>query len=108
MRLPGWIAGFVEQTGAVRTCAPATRREGFSLIPSELIITLAGFTAARSVLGKMGAVLVGLGGSVLGSRLGQVTGDGLVRVMAFVETQHRRVGDRLEPVSNDVIGALVL
>lgn len=64
-----WITGFIEQTGYFGIALLMFAENVFPPIPSELIMPLAGFTAARGELSIVGAVLVGAVGSVLGSTL---------------------------------------
>jgi membrane protein DedA with SNARE-associated domain len=64
-----WITGFIAQTGYFGIVLLMFAEHVFPPIPSELIMPLAGFTAARGELSIMGAVLVGSVGSVLGSTL---------------------------------------
>ncbi|MGE0257235.1 MAG: DedA family protein [Alphaproteobacteria bacterium] len=64
-----WIIGFIERTGYFGIAAMMLAENVFPPIPSELIMPLAGFTAARGELSIVGAVLVGSVGSVLGSTL---------------------------------------
>jgi membrane protein DedA with SNARE-associated domain len=64
-----WITGFIERTGYFGVALLMFAENVFPPIPSELIMPLAGFTAARGELNIVGAVLVGSVGSVLGSTL---------------------------------------
>jgi membrane protein DedA with SNARE-associated domain len=64
-----WITGFVAQTGYFGISLMMFAENVFPPIPSELIMPLAGFTAARGELSIVGAVLVGSVGSVLGSTM---------------------------------------
>jgi membrane protein DedA with SNARE-associated domain len=64
-----WITGFIERTGYLGIALLMFAENVFPPLPSELIMPLAGFTAARGDLSIVGAVLVGSGGSVLGSTL---------------------------------------
>ena len=64
-----WITGFIERTGYFGIALLMFAENVFPPIPSELIMPLAGFTAARGELSIVGAVLVGSVGSVLGSTL---------------------------------------
>lgn len=64
-----WVTGFIEQTGYFGIAVMMLAENVFPPIPSELIMPLAGFTAARGELSIVGAVLVGSVGSVLGSTL---------------------------------------
>jgi membrane protein DedA with SNARE-associated domain len=64
-----WITGFIERTGYFGIALLMFVENVFPPIPSELIMPLAGFTAARGELNIVGAVLVGSVGSVLGSTL---------------------------------------
>ena len=64
-----WITGFIERTGYFGIALLMFAENVFPPIPSELIMPLAGFTAARGDLNLAAAVLVGSLGSVLGSTL---------------------------------------
>jgi membrane protein DedA with SNARE-associated domain len=64
-----WITGFIERTGYLGIALMMLAENIFPPIPSELIMPLAGFTAARGELSIVGAVLVGSVGSVVGSTL---------------------------------------
>ncbi len=64
-----WITGVIERTGYFGIALLMFAENVFPPIPSELIMPLAGFTAARGELSIVGAVVVGSVGSVLGSTL---------------------------------------
>ena len=83
-----WITGFIERTGYFGIALLMFAENVFPPIPSELIMPLAGFTAARGELSIVGAVLVGSVGSVLGSTLWYFAGywlggDRLKRIAAW-------------------------
>ncbi len=62
-----WIANLVEQGGYLGIAALMLLENVFPPIPSELIMPLAGFAAARGELNIVGAVLAGTLGSILGA-----------------------------------------
>lgn len=62
-----WITAFVEQTGYLGIALLMFAENLFPPIPSELIMPLAGFTAARGNLSIVLAVLSGSAGSLLGA-----------------------------------------
>jgi membrane protein DedA with SNARE-associated domain len=57
--LSDWISGFIEHTGHFGIALLIFAENVFPPIPSELIIALAGFTAARGNSDIVGAVSVG-------------------------------------------------
>jgi membrane protein DedA with SNARE-associated domain len=62
-----WITGLVEQTGYLGIALLMLAENVFPPIPSELIMPLAGFTAARGELNIVLVVLAGTVGTVLGA-----------------------------------------
>lgn len=62
-----WIVGMVEHTGYVGVALLMFAENLFPPIPSELILPLAGFTAARGELGLVMVIVSGTGGAVLGA-----------------------------------------
>jgi membrane protein DedA with SNARE-associated domain len=64
-----WITGLVEQTGYLGIAFLMLAENVFPPIPSELIMPLAGFTAARGELNIVGVVLAGMVGSIAGALL---------------------------------------
>ena len=62
-----WIVGMVEQTGYLGVALLMFAENLFPPIPSELILPLAGFTAARGDLGLPMIVVSGTVGAVLGA-----------------------------------------
>jgi membrane protein DedA with SNARE-associated domain len=64
-----WITGFVERSGYFGIALLMLAENVFPPIPSELIMPLAGFAAARGDLNLALAVLAGAIGSLLGATL---------------------------------------
>ena len=64
-----WITGFVEQGGYLAVAFLMFAENVFPPIPSELIMPLAGFAAARGELSFTLAVVAGTVGSLLGALL---------------------------------------
>jgi membrane protein DedA with SNARE-associated domain len=64
-----WITGLVEQTGYLGIAFLMLAENVFPPIPSELIMPLAGFTAARGELNIVVVVLAGMAGSIAGALL---------------------------------------
>jgi membrane protein DedA with SNARE-associated domain len=64
-----WITGLVDRTGYVGIALLMLAENVFPPIPSELIMPMAGFTAARGELTMAGVVLAGTAGSLLGALL---------------------------------------
>lgn len=62
-----WIVGMVEHTGYAGVALLMFAENLFPPIPSELILPLAGFTAARGDLGLVMVIVSGTGGAVLGA-----------------------------------------
>lgn len=62
-----WITGFVVRGGYVGVCLLMLAENVVPPIPSELIMPLAGFTAARGQLSLLLVVLAGTTGSLLGA-----------------------------------------
>ena len=62
-----WIVGMVEQTGYLGVALLMFAENLFPPIPSELILPLAGFTAARGDLGLPMIIVSGTAGAVLGA-----------------------------------------
>jgi membrane protein DedA with SNARE-associated domain len=62
-----WITGFVVRGGYVGVCLLMLAENVVPPIPSELIMPLAGFTAARGQLSLLLVVLAGTAGSILGA-----------------------------------------
>jgi membrane protein DedA with SNARE-associated domain len=64
-----WITGVVEQTGYAGIALLMLAENVFPPVPSELIMPLAGFTAAKGELSVVGVVLSGVAGSLAGALL---------------------------------------
>ena len=64
-----WVTGMVEQTGYLGIALLMLAENVFPPIPSELIMPLAGFTAARGDLNIFLVVVAGSTGSLLGAVL---------------------------------------
>ena len=64
-----WITGLVEQTGYLGIALLMLAENVFPPIPSELIMPMAGFTAARGELNMVGVVVAGTAGSLAGALL---------------------------------------
>ncbi len=64
-----WITGVVERTGYLGVALLMLAENVFPPIPSELIMPLAGFTAARGSLDIVLVVVAGTAGSLLGAVL---------------------------------------
>jgi membrane protein DedA with SNARE-associated domain len=64
-----WITGLVEQTGYLGIALLMLLENVFPPFPSELIMPLAGFTAASGRLNIVGVVLAGTVGSLAGALL---------------------------------------
>ncbi len=64
-----WITGFVERSGYFGIALLMFLENVFPPIPSELIMPLAGFTAARGDLSLVGVILAGSVGSLAGALL---------------------------------------
>jgi len=64
-----WITGFVESSGYLGIVLLMFAENVFPPIPSELIMPLAGFTAARGDLDVVGVVAAGSFGTLLGALL---------------------------------------
>lgn len=62
-----WIVGFVQSSGYIGIALLMLAENVFPPIPSELIMPLAGFSAARGELGIVWAVLAGSAGSLAGA-----------------------------------------
>lgn len=62
-----WITWLVEQTGYIGIALLMFGENLFPPIPSELIMPLAGFTAAQGRLGMTGVIVAGTIGSVAGA-----------------------------------------
>ncbi len=64
-----WITGFVERSGYFGIALLMLAENVFPPIPSELIMPMAGFTAARGELNMVGVVVAGTAGSLAGALL---------------------------------------
>ena len=64
-----WITGLVQQTGYPGIALLMLAENVFPPIPSELIMPMAGFTAARGELDVVGVVVAGTAGSLAGALL---------------------------------------
>ena len=64
-----WITGLVRQTGYPGIALLMLAENVFPPIPSELIMPMAGFTAARGELNMVGVVVAGTAGSLAGALL---------------------------------------
>ncbi len=69
-----WITGFVVRSGYVGVLLLMLAENVVPPIPSELIMPLAGFTAARGQLNLVLVILAGTAGSLLGAVLWYVVG----------------------------------
>jgi membrane protein DedA with SNARE-associated domain len=67
MPLFDWITGFVEQSGYVGIALLMLLENVFPPIPSELIMPLAGYTAAQGQLNVVVVIVAGSVGSILGA-----------------------------------------
>ncbi|MDC7785307.1 DedA family protein [Rhodoplanes sp. TEM] len=65
----GWISGFVERSGYLGIALLMLVETVFPPIPSELIMPLAGFAAARGELALVPVILAGSAGSLAGASL---------------------------------------
>lgn len=72
----GWITGFIEGGGAWAIAALMLLENVFPPIPSELIMPLAGFNAARGEIPLWLAILSGTAGSLAGACLWYLVGLG--------------------------------
>jgi membrane protein DedA with SNARE-associated domain len=81
-----WITGFVENSGYLGIALLMFAENVFPPIPSELIMPLAGFAAARGDLDVIGVILSGSAGSIAGAllwyRIGRWLGLGKLRSLA--------------------------
>jgi membrane protein DedA with SNARE-associated domain len=86
-----WIIGLVDQTGYVGIVLLMLAENVFPPIPSELIMPMAGFVAARDDLTATGVVLAGATGSLLGALLWYQIGRwiGLDRLKRWAGTHGR-------------------
>lgn len=62
-----WVTGLVQETGYLGIAFLMLAENVFPPIPSELIMPLAGFTAARGELNVVGVLLAGAVGSLAGA-----------------------------------------
>lgn len=69
-----WIVGLVERSGYLGVALLMFAENLFPPIPSELIMPLAGFAAARGELGLLPVILAGSVGSLLGAVLWYLVG----------------------------------
>ncbi len=69
-----WVTGMVERTGYLGIALLMFAENVFPPIPSELIMPLAGFTAARGELNIVLVMVAGSAGSLLGALLWYVIG----------------------------------
>jgi membrane protein DedA with SNARE-associated domain len=72
-----WITGFVVRSGYVGVFLLMLAENVVPPIPSELIMPLAGFTAARGQLSLVPVILAGTAGSLLGAVLWYYVGQRL-------------------------------
>ena len=70
-----WITGFVQQTGNLGIALLMFAENVFPPIPSELIMPLAGFTAAQGKLNLAAVIGAGLG-SFAGASSGTTSAEG--------------------------------
>lgn len=86
-----WITTFIERTGYLGIPLLMLAENLFPPIPSEVIMPLAGFTAARGELQLMLAVLAGVIGSVVGMSLWYLLGRwiGIERMKSFASRHGR-------------------
>jgi membrane protein DedA with SNARE-associated domain len=86
-----WITGFVERGGYLGIALLMFLENVFPPIPSELIMPLAGFTAARGDLSLVGVILAGSVGSLAGALLWYGIGRwlGLERLKRFAARHGR-------------------
>jgi len=80
-----WIVGLVERSGYLGIALLMLAENVFPPIPSELIMPLSGFAAARGELSLVGVVLAGSAGSLAGACVWYALGRrlGLDRVKRF-------------------------
>lgn len=69
-----WIAEFVERTGYVGIAFLMFAENVFPPIPSELIMPLGGFAAARGTLSLPGVILAGIVGTLMGAAFWYLVG----------------------------------
>jgi membrane protein DedA with SNARE-associated domain len=86
-----WITSFIEKTGYLGIALLMFAENLFPPIPSEVIMPLAGFTAARGDLQIVLAVLAGVAGSVAGTSLWYLLGRwiGMDRMKSFAARHGR-------------------
>ena len=86
-----WITGLMERTGAPGVFLLMLAEQVFLLFPSELILPMAGFTAARGRTSFVLVVLAGTFGSVLGTLGWYYVGRwlGLERIRGFAARHGR-------------------
>lgn len=86
-----WITTFIERTGYLGIALLMLAENLFPPIPSEVIMPLAGFTAARGELQIMLAVLAGVIGSVIGTSFWYLLGRwiGMHRMKSFAAHRGR-------------------
>lgn len=96
-----WITDFVGQAGYAGIALLMLLENLFPPIPSELIMPLAGFTAAQGRLGLVGVVLAGTLGSLAGATFWYYAGCwfGLERLRRFAARHGRWL--TLEPADLD-------
>ena len=63
----GWISDIISGLGYIGIVLLMFLESVFSPIPSEIVMPLAGFVAARGDLSLVGVILAGMAGSVLGA-----------------------------------------
>ncbi len=82
-----WMTEFVEQTGYVGIAFLMFAENVFPPIPSELIMPLGGFAAARGTLSLPGVILAGIVGTLLGAAFWYLVGRwiGCERLRRFAE-----------------------
>lgn len=86
-----WVTGWVAAGGYPAVFALMFLENLFPPIPSEVIMPLAGFTAARGSLSLPGVVLAGVAGTVLGNAVWYeiARSIGIERIRPFVERHGR-------------------
>lgn len=70
--MTAWLVSLMEHVGGVGVALAIALESIFPPIPSEIILPLAGFTAARGSMSLFGAILWATMGSLLGA-LGRCT-----------------------------------
>ncbi|KFJ04982.1 putative membrane protein [Bifidobacterium subtile] len=91
--LTGWLVSLMDAVGGIGVAAAIALESIFPPIPSEVILPLAGFTAARGSMGLVEAIVW----ASIGSLLGAWTLYGVSRLVGIVRI--RRAADAIPGVS---------